>query len=65
MLGVIRGDIEMNDIDLWNYIDELEHDGNTKESTKLLLIYKELYIEHTKKRAEQLIDKFDYAHLNL
>ncbi len=55
----------MNDIDLWNYIDELELEGNTKESTKLLLIYKELYIEHNKKRAEQLIDKFDYAHLNL
>ena len=55
----------MNDIDLWNYIDELEHEGDTKESTKLLLVYKYLHIEHDKKEAERLIDKFNYSHLNL
>ena len=55
----------MNDIDLWNYINELEQDGNTKESTKLLLIYKCLHIEHDNKEANRLIDKFRYRHLNL
>ncbi len=55
----------MNDIDLWNYIDELEQEGDTKESTKLLLVYKNLHIEHDRKEAERLIDKFNYGHLNL
>ena len=55
----------MNDIDLWNYIDELENEGNTRESTKLLLIYKNLYIDNNRTGAERLIDKFNYSHLNI
>ena len=55
----------MNDIDLWNYIDELEQEGNTRDSTKLLLIYTNLYIEHNIKAANRLINKFNYGHLNL
>lgn len=55
----------MNDIDLWNYINELEHEGNTRESTKLLLIYTYLYIEYNVTEAKRLISKFNYSHLNL
>ena len=55
----------MNDIDLWNYIDELERGGDTKEAFKLTVVYKNLYIEHNIKEAERLIDKFNYGHLNL
>jgi len=55
----------MHDIDLWNLISELEHDGDTKEACKLTLVYKALYIEHDKKEAERLIDKFDVGHLNI
>ena len=57
--------MSMNDIDLWNYINELEHEGNTRESTKLLLIYTNLYIEYNVMKAKRLINKFNYNHLNL
>jgi len=55
----------MNDIDLWNLIDELEQDGDTKESLKLTLVYKALHIEHDQPEADRLIDKFKLQHLNL
>ena len=55
----------MNDIDLWNLISELEQDGDTKEAFKLTLIYKALHIEHNRKEADRLIDKFKVGHLNL
>ena len=55
----------MNDIDLWNLISELEQDGDTKEAFKLTLVYKALYIEHDKKEAERLIEKFEVGHLKM
>jgi len=55
----------MNDIDLWNLIDESEHDGDTREAFKLTLVYTALHIEHDRAEADRLIGKFKLGHLNL
>ena len=58
----------MNDIDLWNYIDELnknDNEADTTKSIKLLLIYKALYQDENIMEADRLVKLWDFSYLGL